>query len=79
MRQKIISLSLDTYELASKKANFSAWVRRKLLEEQGIQSIAMNIKDERSHYCSKCGCEYPNYKQMLLCECHWTAKTDVKE
>ena len=75
MRQKIISLSLDTYELASKKANFSAWVRRKLLEEHGIQVI----KDQRSHYCSKCGCEYENYKLMLQCECHWTAKTEVVE
>jgi predicted N-acyltransferase len=75
MRQKIISLSLDTYELASKKANFSAWVRRKLLEEQGFK----NISDQRSHYCSECGSEYPNYKEMLLCRCRWTAKTEVKQ
>jgi hypothetical protein len=75
MRQKIISLSLDTYELASKKANFSAWVRRKLLEEQGIEVI----KDQRSHYCPSCGSEYPNYHQMLLCRCLWTAETEVVE
>jgi len=75
MRQKIISLSLDTYELASKKANFSAWVRRKLLEEQGIKDIS----DQRSHFCPKCGTEYENYRAMLMCRCHWTAKTEVIE
>ena len=75
MRQKIISLSLDTYELASKKANFSAWVRRRLLEEVGMKQIP----DQRSHYCPKCGCEYEGYKEMLMCECHWTAKTEVIE
>jgi hypothetical protein len=75
MRQKIISLSLDTYELASKKANFSAWVRRKLLEEQGIKEIS----EQKSVYCQICGCEYPNYHEMLLCQCLWTAKTEVKQ
>jgi len=50
MRQKIISLSLDTYELASKKANFSAWVRRKLLEE---------VPDARIFYGAYCSaCDY---------------------
>jgi len=48
MRQKIISLSLDTYELASKKANFSAWVRRKLLEE--VETITKWYAYE----CSRC-------------------------
>jgi len=48
MRQKIISLSLDTYELASKKANFSAWVRRKLLEEVPKENLWYD------YYCSIC-------------------------
>ena len=48
MRQKIISLSLDTYELASKKANFSAWVRRKLLEE--VPKVDLWY----GYYCSTC-------------------------
>jgi len=48
MRQKIISLSLDTYELASKKANFSAWVRKKLIEEAG------NIDYRYEYQCEMC-------------------------
>ena len=33
MRQKLITLCPTSFELASRKANFSAWVRRKLMEE----------------------------------------------
>jgi hypothetical protein len=75
MRQKIISLSLDTYELASKKANFSAWVRRQLLDEQRKKDYEYG----RTHNCSKCGSEYPNIRDALMCKCQWVAKTDVKE
>jgi hypothetical protein len=54
MRQKIISLSLDTYELASKKANFSAWVRRKLMEE------VKESEKEYGAYCSPCDMTFSN-------------------
>ncbi|GAH83200.1 unnamed protein product [marine sediment metagenome] len=53
MRQKIISLSLDTYELASKKANFSAWVRRKLLEE----TVNHQLKHPSRKQMYECVCE----------------------
>ena len=75
MRQKIISLSLDTYELASKKANFSAWVRRQLLDEQRKKDYEYG----RTHNCANCESEYPNYKESLMCRCLWTAETEVKQ
>jgi len=34
MRQKLITLCLNSFELATKKPNFSAWVRMKLLDEE---------------------------------------------
>ena len=33
MRQKMVTLCPTTFELASKKRNFSAWIRRMLSEE----------------------------------------------
>ena len=33
MRQKLITLCPNSFEIAQKKPNFSAWVRKKLLEE----------------------------------------------
>jgi len=35
MRQKLITLCPNSFELAQKKPNFSSWVRNKLLEEGG--------------------------------------------
>jgi len=37
MRQKLITLCPNSFELAQKKDNFSEWVRSKLLEEGGIE------------------------------------------
>jgi len=34
MRQKLITLCPNSFEIAQKKPNFSAWVREKLLEEK---------------------------------------------
>lgn len=34
MRQKLVTLCPTTFELATKKRNFSAWIRRMLNEEQ---------------------------------------------
>ena len=67
MRQKIISLSLDTYELASKKANFSAWVRRKLMEEVEIVPID---KVMYGSYCLICETTYQNSTKFLM-ESHY--------
>jgi len=37
MRQKLITLCPNSFELAQKKLNFSEWVRSKLLEEGNIE------------------------------------------
>tara|TARA_B110000495_G_C23001708_1_gene591254 strand:- start:1091 stop:1357 length:267 start_codon:yes stop_codon:yes gene_type:complete len=37
MRQKLITLCPNSFELAQKKLNFSEWVRSKLLEEGGVE------------------------------------------
>ena len=37
MRQKLITLCPNSFELAQKKDNFSEWVRSKLLEEGNIE------------------------------------------
>ncbi len=68
MRQKIISLSLDTYELASKKANFSAWVRRKLLEEVEIPPEEVILY---GMYCPKCilNFQHPNIAVAKTYKC----------
>jgi len=42
MRQKLITLCLNSFELATKKPNFSAWVRMKLLDE-GVEMKEMEI------------------------------------
>ena len=50
MRQKLITLCPNSFEIAQKKPNFSSWVRKKLLEE--------TIEDETTyqwHYqCPLC-------------------------
>ena len=74
MRQKIISLSLDTYELASKKANFSAWVRRKLMEEVEI----IKDREEIYHaYCKSCDITYTN-KLSFMVEHQYCKKCNQK-
>jgi hypothetical protein len=44
MRNKLITLCLNSYELAQKKPNFSQWVRNKLLDE-----VAIPKKKEEEH------------------------------
>jgi lipoate synthase len=78
MRQKIISLSLDTYELASKKANFSAWVRKKLMDE--ARSHQMKHQSRRQMYeavCEPCDLWYDSSieEKMLMFMCHECGKT----
>ena len=74
MRQKIISLSLDTYELASKKANFSAWVRRKLMEEVETVTIVEKIYGA---YCKSCDISYTN-KLSFMVEHQYCKKCNQK-
>lgn len=48
MRQKLITLCPNSFELAQKKDNFSEWVRSKLLEEANI-----DVKPAKT-YLMKC-------------------------
>lgn len=36
MRHKMITLCLNSFEIAQKMPNFSAWVRKKILEESNM-------------------------------------------
>jgi hypothetical protein len=61
MRQKLITLCPTSFELAGRKANFSAWVRRKLLEEVKPSEV------EYGAYCERCDITYArNYKSSML-------------
>jgi hypothetical protein len=40
MRQKLITLCPVTWELASKKSNFSAWIRDKLRQERNMRDLS---------------------------------------
>ena len=61
MRQKLITLCPTSFELAGRKANFSAWVRRKLLEEVKPSEV------EYGAYCERCDITYARiYKSSML-------------
>jgi hypothetical protein len=61
MRQKLITLCPTSFELAGRKANFSAWVRRKLLEEVKPPEV------EYGAYCERCDITYARiYKSSML-------------
>ena len=61
MRQKLITLCPTSFELAGRKANFSAWVRRKLLEEAKPSNV------EYGAYCERCDITYARiYKSSML-------------
>jgi hypothetical protein len=72
MRQKMITLCPNSFEIAQKKPNFSAWVRRKLLEEyagspdnrgfcyQYKCPLCKKIEIKSTRYACKCvNCNYP--------------------
>jgi hypothetical protein len=61
MRQKLITLCPTSFELAGRKANFSAWVRRKLLEEVKPSEV------EYGAYCERCDITFARiYKSSML-------------
>jgi len=53
MRQKLITLCLNSFELAQKKPNFSAWVREQLIVE-GQRAAGNTQKPQEWEY--KCPC-----------------------
>lgn len=64
MRQKLITLCPNTFELAQKMGNFSEWVRMKLKEEDLIH------KETYLHKCIK-GCQkVSEYSASPMCPQH---------
>ena len=77
MRPVNVSLDGTTWELAKQKANFSGWVRRKLLEEVKFQEI------KREYECTMCGHKFfmsPNSVTgiTLTEDCHECGKSAFK-
>ena len=75
MRHKTITLCLNSFEIASKKANFSGWVRRKLLEEKGIDEDHEEKPIMFEAICEPCDVVYANKLDFMVerkyCErCH---------
>jgi hypothetical protein len=67
MRQKLITLCPNSFELAQKKSNFSEWVRSKLLEEGNIE---VKPKETYLHKCPL-GCQkVTDYPRSPLCPQH---------
>ena len=72
MRQKLITLCPNSFELALKIDNFSAWVRNKLLEEGSMADkskyryeykcpVCKGTTFRDARYANKCvPCNYPN-------------------
>lgn len=64
MRQKLITLDPTSFELASKKSNFSDWVRNQLRSERNQnevkQTIAQLEKDSDYWYRKYVAIRFPN-------------------
>ena len=71
MRQKLITLCPNSFEIAQKKPNFSLWVRNKLLEGSEVVTddpifhvykcpICKTMLEDETRYARNCGlCSYP--------------------
>jgi|TARA_R110000823_G_scaffold275052_1_gene393871 hypothetical protein len=64
MRQKLITLCPTSFELAGKKNNFSAWVRRKLLEDRARVIDTPSVL--YGAYCEPCDTTYQNPHEDAL-------------
>ena len=77
MRPVNVSLDSTTWELAKQKANFSGWVRRKLLEEIKFPVV------KREYECTMCGHKFfmgPNSITGITMteDCHECGKSALK-
>ena len=84
MRQKMITLCPNSFEIAQKKPNFSAWVRKKLLENPAHDDTKpliwyeykcplckfVTVVETRSpQYCPNCiTLEYPSGFHLRYCK-----------
>jgi len=69
MRNKTITLCLNSFEIAQKMENFSGWVRSKLLEEANIEEKS---PETYLFKCKACNLQrvYPT-KAVRNCSCGW--------
>jgi len=74
MRQKLITLCPNTFEIAQKMPNFSRWVRQQLLESVESERD-LEEKDEITYnsYCKHCDIEYSSPHKFIM-EHHYCTK-----
>ena len=78
MRPINVTLCSTTWELAKQKANFSGWVRRKLMDEQRKQQKqGLGLKTMYESFCEPCDLWYDSSieEKMLMFMCHECGKT----
>jgi len=66
MRQKLITLCPNSFEIAQKKPNFSAWVRKKLLEDVPLMSDGTIYR----YQCRICKKTTDFLSQEMLWQCN---------
>ena len=66
MRPINVSLCSTTWELAKEKANFSGWVRRKLMEEKGIDEDHEEKPIMFEAICEPCDIVYANKLDFMV-------------
>jgi len=73
MRQKLITLCPNSFEIAQKKPNFSEWVRGKLLEEGHISSCNTQKPQEWEYKCPCCKKTIiaPLRTSRVCLDCNW--------
>ena len=60
-RQKMITLCPTTYEIAQSMPNFSAWVRKKLIESHdSVDEVVISL----GFRCDECGEVYHSHKDL---------------
>ena len=66
MRPINVSLCSTTWELAKEKANFSEWVRKKLMEEKGIDNDLDEKRPMYQAYCEPCDIIFSNPNAFMV-------------
>jgi len=64
-RQKMITLDLTSYEYATQMANFSKWVREKLMEEYNKGQQTLPGLEKAWKYCPRC--YHSNNSSLTMC------------
>jgi len=66
MRHKMITLCLNSFEIASKMPNFSSWVRKKILEDMEL----VHNKTIYRYECRICKQKRDFFSQEMAWECN---------